>query len=99
MAAVEGFICPLCKKDLKGKTQLEEHFTDEHEAKRGFSKLKNDLKDIFDKAKLKIMTKRDDEEPTAAIATQVTTKNAFLIGPAGIVSGVDPALWPPQEFG
>ena len=95
MAELEGFICPLCRKDLKGISQLEEHFKDEHEEKR-FSKFKSNLKTIFDKAKPKIMKKRElsvDEGATAAVATL-----AFF-DPAAIVSGIDPALWPPQEFG
>ena len=97
MAELEGFICPLCKEDLKGISQLEEHFKHEHEEKR-FSKLKSNLKHIFDKAKPKMMKKRADQKPTAAIVTQVATY-PLSIGPAAIVSGIDPALWPPQEFG
>ena len=97
MAEVEGFICPLCMEDLKGISQLEEHFKHEHEEKR-FSKLKavkSNLKNIIDKAKPKRMKKRDDQRPTAAIVAQDATSPL----PAAIISGIDPALWPPQEFG
>ena len=95
MAELEGFLCPYCKKDLKGIAQLEEHFKDEHEEKR-FTKFKSNIKTIFDKAKPKIMRKRElfvDEGATAAVAS------LSFFDPAAIVSGIDPALWPPQEIG
>ena len=108
MAEGEGFTCPLCNKHLEGLSQLEEHLKHEHEEKRFSSKLKamkGNLKNIFDKAKPKISmmtnSKRDDQRPTVAIVTQQlqVAPNVLSSDPEAIISGIDPALWPAQEFG
>ena len=48
MAELEGFICPLCRQDLKGFRQLEAHFREDHDESTR-SKLKTNIKSFFEK--------------------------------------------------
>lgn len=55
---LEGFLCPICKTDLKSATQLTSHFESQHEEEQD---LLRSLKDIFGKAK-KIILNADESE-------------------------------------
>ncbi|XP_049867079.1 rabenosyn-5 [Pectinophora gossypiella] len=55
---LEGFLCPICKADLKSATQLTSHFESQHQEDQDVLR---SLKDIFGKAK-KIILNNDDTE-------------------------------------
>lgn len=55
---LEGFLCPICKADLKSASQLTSHFESQHQEDQDVLR---SLKDIFGKAK-KIILNNDDSE-------------------------------------
>ncbi|CAH2086105.1 unnamed protein product [Euphydryas editha] len=55
---LEGFLCPICKADLKSASQLTSHFESLHQEEQDVLK---SLKDIFGKAK-KIILNTDDAD-------------------------------------
>ncbi|RVE43232.1 hypothetical protein evm_012112 [Chilo suppressalis] len=55
---LEGFLCPICKADLKSASQLTSHFESLHQEEQDVLK---SLKDIFGKAK-KIILNNDDTD-------------------------------------
>ncbi|KPJ19064.1 Rabenosyn-5 [Papilio machaon] len=55
---LEGFLCPICKADLKSATQLTNHFESLHQEEQDVLK---SLKEIFGKAK-KIILNNDETE-------------------------------------
>ncbi|VVC88863.1 unnamed protein product [Leptidea sinapis] len=55
---LEGFLCPICKADLKSATQLTNHFETQHAEEQD---LLRSLKDIFGKAK-KIILNVDEND-------------------------------------
>lgn len=57
-AILEGFICPICKADLKAATQLISHFESVHQEDQDVLK---PLKEIFGKAK-KIILNNDESD-------------------------------------
>ncbi|XP_012284186.1 rabenosyn-5 [Orussus abietinus] len=57
---LEGFLCPICMSDLKTPTQLTKHFEEFH---HDDPEILKSLKDLFDKAKKKIL--KQDEIPEA----------------------------------
>ncbi|KAH9512599.1 hypothetical protein Btru_038926 [Bulinus truncatus] len=87
---IEGFLCPICMKDLGTVTQLQGHFEEEHssEDKAVFQQLKG----FFDKAKKRILGDKVDVE----VSQQgEVTKREELHG----LSGYDPSWWEEQELG
>ncbi|XP_076859254.1 rabenosyn-5 [Brachyhypopomus gauderio] len=83
----EGFLCPLCLKDLQSFYQLQEHYEEEHagDNRHVGAQLKS-LVQKAKKAKDKLL-KRDGDERTE------TSYESFYYG------GVDPYMWEPQELG
>lgn len=55
---LEGFLCPICKADLKSPSQLTSHFESLHSEDQDVLR---SLKDVFGKAK-KIILNKDDTE-------------------------------------
>lgn len=55
---LEGFLCPICKADLKSASQLTSHFENQHQEDQDVLR---SLKDILGKAK-KIILNNDDTE-------------------------------------
>lgn len=55
---LEGFLCPICLTDLKSASQLTNHFESLHQEEQDVLK---SLKDIFGKAKKKILNNEDTE--------------------------------------
>ena len=87
----EGFLCPMCMKDLRSASLLQKHFEDSHSDDKDTLR---HIRGMFGKAKKKIMDKIDSSETDGAIAG--TEDGVF----EGLVSrGVDPFLWDHQEFG
>ncbi|XP_076644420.1 rabenosyn-5 [Halictus rubicundus] len=80
---LEGFICPICMTEFKAPTQLTKHFEDFH---NDDPEILKSLKDLFGKAKKKIL--KQDEMPES-FATTVPHSRQH-----------SPELnWGPQEIG
>ncbi|KAH8271866.1 hypothetical protein KR044_008414 [Drosophila immigrans] len=74
---LEGFLCPICRADLKSIDYLTEHFARQHAEEE--DALKSVFKDIFTKAKKKILNNFEDEReraPPAAAASTASASNA-----------------------
>ena len=86
----EGFICPMCMKDLRNASVLQKHFEEVHSDDKALRQIRG----MFGKAKRKIMDKIESSEADGAIGDTV---DGALEGPVN--RGVDPFLWDHQEFG
>lgn len=87
----EGFLCPLCLKDLQSFYQLQSHYEEEHsiEDRDVKGQLKN-LVHIAKKAKNKLLKKDGGEKVEGGSQDRY---EAYSYG------GVDPHMWDPQEIG
>uniref|UniRef100_A0A1A7W9F6 Zinc finger, FYVE domain containing 20 n=1 Tax=Iconisemion striatum TaxID=60296 RepID=A0A1A7W9F6_9TELE len=84
----EGFLCPLCLKDLQSFYQLQGHYVDEHSGDDGH--VRGQLKSLVQKAKKakdKLLKRDGDDRPDTG------SYESFYYG------GVDPYMWEPQELG
>ncbi|XP_062854612.1 rabenosyn-5 [Trichomycterus rosablanca] len=83
----EGFLCPLCLKDLQSFYQLQDHYEEEHSGDHRH--VSGQLKSLMQKAKKATdkLLKRDGDERTES------SYESFYYG------GVDPYMWEPQELG
>ncbi|XP_066499743.1 rabenosyn-5 [Hoplias malabaricus] len=83
----EGFLCPLCLKDLQSFYQLQDHYEEEHSGDNRH--VGGQIKSLVQKAKKATdkLLKRDGDERTE------TSYESFYYG------GVDPYMWEPQELG
>ncbi|KAI4902776.1 hypothetical protein NFI96_011151 [Prochilodus magdalenae] len=81
----EGFLCPLCLKDLQSFYQLQDHYEEEHSGDNRH--VGGQIKSLVQKAKKAKdkLLKRDGDERTSY--------ESFYYG------GVDPYMWEPQELG
>lgn len=99
----EGFFCPLCKQDLRSFHLLDAHFRQQHEESRGTSKLKSNIKSMFDRAKAlrKPKSRLPVEDGASAVSGSYSGSEEppEIQEPVTNVSGIDPSYWPPQEFG
>lgn len=90
----EGFICPICMKDLCSQLELQSHFEEAHSSREDPAKFQNNkAKGMFDKAKRKILGKADDANELAAWGrreeVQVTAMEKEL----------EFSYWEPQDVG
>ncbi|XP_012664706.1 rabenosyn-5 [Otolemur garnettii] len=86
----EGFLCPLCLKDLQSFYQLQSHYEEEHLGED--RDVKGQIKSLVQKAKKaknKLLKREGDDR--AESGTQ--GYESFSYG------GVDPYMWEPQELG
>uniref|UniRef100_A0A8C1MRU7 Rabenosyn, RAB effector n=1 Tax=Cyprinus carpio TaxID=7962 RepID=A0A8C1MRU7_CYPCA len=83
----EGFLCPLCLKDLQSFYQLQGHYEEEHSGDNRH--VGGQLKSLVQKAKKAKdkLLKRDGDERTDS------SYESFYYG------GVDPYMWEPQDLG
>ncbi|KAL4645941.1 rabenosyn-5 [Arapaima gigas] len=84
----EGFLCPLCLKDLQSFYQLQDHYEGEHSGEE--RDVKGQLKSLVlkaKKAKDKLL-KREGED-----RSEGGSYESYYYG------GVDPYMWEPQEMG
>ncbi|KAG7266923.1 hypothetical protein CRUP_017984 [Coryphaenoides rupestris] len=84
----EGFICPLCHKDLQSFYQLQDHYEEAHSGDDRH--VRGQLKSLVQKAmkaKDKLL-KRDGDD-----RADTGSYESFYYG------GVDPYMWEPQELG
>ncbi|NXT76288.1 RBNS5 protein, partial [Zapornia atra] len=86
----EGFLCPLCLKDLQSFYQLQSHYEEEHSSDD--RDVKGQLKNLVQKAKRakKKLLKREDDRTDSGSQERY---ESFSYG------GVDPYMWEPQEVG
>ncbi|XP_075618663.1 rabenosyn-5 [Balearica regulorum gibbericeps] len=86
----EGFLCPLCLKDLQSFYQLQSHYEEEHSSED--RDVKGQLKSLVQKAKRakKKLLKREDDRTDSGSQERY---ESFSYG------GVDPYMWEPQEVG
>lgn len=87
---LEGFLCPLCMKDLKDIVQLQVHFEEVH-SKEDAAFVKS-LKDLFSKAKSAVTS---SEEAVDEISPQPRLRLAPERTDIDPVSGVRRDLFPP----
>ncbi|NXG69394.1 RBNS5 protein, partial [Baryphthengus martii] len=87
----EGFLCPLCLKDLQSLRQLQAHYEQEHPARD--TDVRGHLRNLVQKAKRakKKLLKREGED--RADSGSQERYESFSYG------GVDPSMWEPQEVG
>ncbi|XP_067096306.1 rabenosyn-5 [Osmerus mordax] len=84
----EGFLCPLCLKDLQSFYQLQDHYEEEHSGDDRH--VRGQLKSLVQKAKKakdKFLKKDGEDRP------ETGSYESFYYG------GVDPYMWEPQELG
>lgn len=80
----EGFLCPLCLKDLQSFYQLQDHYEEEHSGDdRHFGGQLKNLVQKAKKAKDKLLKRDGDDRPDTG------TYESFY----------DPYMWEPQELG
>nr|XP_009679436.1 PREDICTED: rabenosyn-5 isoform X1 [Struthio camelus australis] len=86
----EGFLCPLCLKDLQSFYQLQSHYEEEHSGEDG--DVRGQLRNLVQKAKRakKKLLKREDDRTDSGSQERY---ESFSYG------GVDPYMWEPQELG
>ncbi|XP_020836778.1 rabenosyn-5 [Phascolarctos cinereus] len=85
----EGFLCPLCLKDLQSFYQLQSHYEEEHSSED--RDVKGQIKSLVQKAKKaknKLLKREDDRSESGTQGYE-----SFSYG------GVDPYMWEPQELG
>ncbi|XP_003409791.1 rabenosyn-5 isoform X1 [Loxodonta africana] len=86
----EGFLCPLCLKDLQSFYQLQAHYEEEHSGED--RDVRGQIKSLVQKAKKaknRLLKREGDDR--AESGTQ--GYESFSYG------GVDPYMWEPQELG
>ncbi|XP_065829156.1 rabenosyn-5-like [Oscarella lobularis] len=87
----EGFLCSVCKRDMKSLPQLQEHFDTAHTRDRVVPQL---LRGFFNKAKRIIMG-----EPVPGVSPGTPQQQRARTSSSTSEGGIDPALWDPQEIG
>lgn len=87
----EGFLCPMCLKDLRSASLLQKHFEESHSDDKDTLR---QIRGMFGKAKRKILDKIESSETDGAFAG---VEDGVPEGP--VSRGVDPFLWDHQEFG
>ncbi|KFQ64242.1 Rabenosyn-5, partial [Phaethon lepturus] len=87
----EGFLCPLCLKDLQSFYQLQSHYEEEHSSED--RDVKGQLRNLVQKAKRakKKLLKQGGDDRTDSGSQE--RYESFSYG------GVDPYMWEPQEVG
>lgn len=87
----EGFLCPMCLKDLRSASLLQKHFEESHSDDKDTLR---QIRGMFGKAKRKILDKIESSETDGAFSG---VEDGAPEGP--VSRGVDPFLWDHQEFG
>ena len=91
----EGFLCPICFKDLKSPTNLSSHFEEFHQDDKD---VLQQLRKVFGKAKQKILNKPENEFEDPVEAAGDSGYNTVSLGTPA-TGGIDIALWHPQDIG
>ncbi|XP_032578634.1 rabenosyn-5 isoform X1 [Drosophila sechellia] len=77
---LEGFLCPICRADLKSIDVLTDHFARQHAEEEAALK---SFKDIFTKAKKKILNPFEDEKSASASSPAGSSSSAAAKNPNG----------------
>ena len=89
----EGFICSICKRDMKSLPQLQDHFDTAHrEDKAVFQQLRG----FFGRAKRKLLGDALAGDVQSTDVDRIRTGSSASLGNEG---GIDPAMWEPQGPG
>ncbi|KAL3851951.1 hypothetical protein ACJMK2_015641 [Sinanodonta woodiana] len=90
----EGFLCPVCMKDLGTVTQLQSHFEEAHSSTEDKA-VGHQIKELFDKAKRTLLGKKEDNYSS----TQGLSSGAYGVATSsdGLRYNID--YWEPQETG
>lgn len=91
----EGFICPICMKDLGSALQLQKHFEEVHSDEKDALQ---HLRGMFGKAKRKILRKGEENDAENAEGA-LSANDESLQGSSAAARGLDPFLWEDQDFG
>ncbi|XP_033647984.1 rabenosyn-5-like isoform X1 [Asterias rubens] len=94
----EGFLCPICFKDLNSVYQLQTHFEENHSHED--KAVLQQLKGFFGKAK-KLLSKQE-EQSGEVVDDIIDVTDERPVGPittSACVGGFDVSSWPPQELG
>ncbi|NWW18729.1 RBNS5 protein, partial [Falcunculus frontatus] len=87
----EGFLCPLCLKDLQAFRQLQAHYEEQHPGEdRDVRAQFRNLVQKAKRAKKKLLKQEDDDRTDSGSQERY---ESFSYG------GVDPYMWEPQEVG
>lgn len=93
----EGFLCPICFKDLKSPTNLASHFEDFHDEDKD---VLQQLRTAFGKAKRKILKiPREDDTDGQNIERHNSNDTSHISHGTPDTGGIDLALWEPQNLG
>ena len=90
----EGFICPICRKELDSLAGLQGHFENAHssEDKAGLRAVKG----LFGRAKRKLLGDLASSNNETVVGD---SEEVSRLRSGSEASGIDPVLWEPQEFG
>ncbi|XP_019633321.1 PREDICTED: rabenosyn-5-like [Branchiostoma belcheri] len=99
----EGFLCPICMKDLQTVQQLQNHFEEAHNTEADKQVFQH-LKGLFGRAKSKLLRHGRDQDGVradrgTAVGRSDSSDQVAAISTAYYVGGVDPTMWEPQDFG
>ena len=89
----EGFLCPICLKDLKTPTNLSSHFEEAHQDEKHIIA---QLRSVFGKAKRKILKQTEIQNKEQS---EESLENVVLSYGTPATGGIDISLWDNQEIG
>ncbi|XP_033120338.1 rabenosyn-5-like [Anneissia japonica] len=94
---LEGFLCPMCKRNLNSVYQLQAHFEEAHGAEE---KLGGQLRGFLGKAKRKILGKKEDFDYDDGYSSPFPASHSSASGSLDKTGeeGTDPFTWA-AEFG
>ncbi|KAK3101522.1 hypothetical protein FSP39_004200 [Pinctada imbricata] len=91
----EGFLCPMCMKDLGTVTMLQDHFEEEHSSED--KDVLQQLRGLLGKAKKKILGEKDSSDMFDTSSSSMSSSTYAVSNLS--VTGYDPSVWDPQEIG
>ncbi len=92
---LEGFLCPICMKDLRTPSDLSAHFEESHAEDKDVLR---QLRSVFGKAKSKIL-KKEDSSIASSRPTKKDENDLCISKGTPATGGIDVLLWDAQEFG
>lgn len=91
----EGFLCPICLKDLNSPTNLSSHFEEYHQ---NDGDVLQQVRSVFGKAKQKILKASPVSNSSDNVDLLQNQTNLVSNGTPG-TGGIDLALWETQQIG
>ena len=90
----EGFLCPICLKDLNSPTNLSSHFEEFHQ---NDGDVLHQLRSVFGKAKQKILKTSPFNETTDNAV--LPNEKVFVSNGTPATGGIDVTAWETQQIG